>query len=451
VGTELGHIGVLPLDAAADGPVEFQRWAGLQPLAKSCFVSFSPDSKIVFISIHRGPLILCHFDQLFQVHVADVTVIKADYESLAFACRHPHAPGLHFLRGRFDGVLVVLELTDSGICLSALPPPARPIPKPEGAIAFFALFAGESSVGVVGANGNVYEIAPGDGVRPHFEFESTPRAVCVPASFWHSAHLAKTNLLVTDESGNQVPLNRKLQLSRKRVVLTVRTTDTRVVVGVQIAFWGAGASHIKVNGHRLPIETAGERKVAIPLAREEVGRPVEIEVHAAGSDIGMQSIEIFVARPADLAALPVVERDWKLAAVRITDFVDTGSDPRGNAAECAAVAVSAAEITAATRGDAADIRSILRLMYERPAVATACRRMILKAAAEEKWLEAEWAHAIVEACQGGALADEMRELLWRDFALLPVPLKEEIAPVVWESAFAEKKGGLWCFVAGVVN
>jgi hypothetical protein len=451
VGTLAGHVGVLPLDAAEDGPVEFSRWVGLTQTPKTCVVSYCAESSIVFISVARVSTILCHFEDLLQSTPPSLTILKStENESVQFVCRHPTVPSLHFLKGSHDGVLILLELTDRGICVSTLPPPAKPIPRPDGSsIAFCGVFAGDESVGIVAANGFVYEIAPGETNQREFEFEQPQTHVSVPPVFWPRCHHAKNGLSVTDESGSNISLGRRIQVNRKHMALSIKSTDGhRAVVGAHITFGGAGAASIKVNGRPVQLASSGERKVALPLSRREVGGPLVADIEAAGSEIIITGMEISAVKTSDLSPLVISEPDWRFGARDLTDFSDTGDDPRGNLVDCAVVAISAAEFAPAGRTEAGSVRTLLRLMYEHPSIATACRRIVLKAAADANWLPQEWGHALAETCAAGTIAAEMREIAWRDFALLPADIRTEIEPIMWTSL---GRAGLWTVVAAIVD
>lgn len=67
-----------------------------------------------------------------------------------------------------------------------------------------SIFVDGTSVGVVAANGNVYEIAPGEINQCDFEFEQQDTAVTVPPTFWLRANHARNGLSMTDGSGSQI-------------------------------------------------------------------------------------------------------------------------------------------------------------------------------------------------------------------------------------------------------
>lgn len=86
--------------------------------------------------------------------------------------------------------------------------------------------------------------------------------------------------------------------------LTLKSVDTsRVVVGAQVGFGGAGVADFKTNSRRVLMATAGERKVALPLTRAEVGTPMIAEFVAVGSEIIIIGMEVFVIKTASLSPL----------------------------------------------------------------------------------------------------------------------------------------------------
>jgi hypothetical protein len=359
----------------------------------------------------------------------------------------------------------MLELTDDGVCVSQLVSPVRPLPLPSGnELAFCGLFTSPGAVHIVAADGAVYRLASGKERGPLVvEFDRPPAPVdgdfSVPPTFWQRAELAVSDLSVVDETGMQLSgvlsgsRGHKTQINRKRMSIEVRSLNPkRAVVGVQIGLAvpnpTAFPDMIVVNGRARKIE---RRQVArlfgVPLTPREVaaGAPAHIEIVAAGSQIVLTAIDVYVV---GAIGRPSAVRDWRLEGTDLRDFIDVADGDCGDEAEFLAVSISAAEFAELGDGDQAALLRLLKLMYQRPKMATVCRRIALKAARSSPSLPRIWARAIHEVCLDGELPCESKSLMARDLALLPPDLRSD-AGGAWRAIGGD--GGVWAVVASLMG
>jgi hypothetical protein len=173
----------------------------------------------------------------------------------------------------------------------------------------------------------------------------------------------------------------------------------------------------------------------------EAGADVPIEVDYSGA-IEITDLDVYTI-PWEAKPAP----DWRSAAGDLRAFTDAPEPQLENDVEFIAASLSAAPFVARGPEDEEAAVGLIALMYERPKLAHFCRRIVLKAFGDAEALERLWARAIVDVCEHGCIAGEMRPLFWRDFALLPLAERDRIGAVVWGSM--GDGPGIYAVIAGL--
>jgi hypothetical protein len=137
-------------------------------------------------------------------------------------------------------------------------------------------------------------------------------------------------------------------------------------------------------------------------------------------------------------------------ATDVRDFVDVAEGPLDDEKMLVEVAISAANFAIDDpESDEKAVRGLLTMMYTVPKIALVCRRIVLKAYAENERLEQIWAEVITDVCDKGTVADESVDILWRDYALLAQENKEIIGPAIWK--LINKGTGVHAMVSALVS
>jgi hypothetical protein len=71
------------------------------------------------------------------------------------------------------------------------------------------------------------------------------------------------------------------------------------------------------------------------------------------------------------------------------------------------------------------------LMYQQPRIEVTCRRAVLRAFRERSVLMGIWTEAIKKVCQERVVHEELKEILWRDFACLDAEYQAKVGPEIW--------------------
>jgi hypothetical protein len=433
------------------GPVSLSRYVTFGFPIDSVTLSYSPATRIVFLATSSA-LFLFRPEQLIARSVTEYnSIAMRSARHSAFVANHPTIPSVHILAGPGEAGISTVELLSDAIVASRVPPP----PCVADAFPYFGAFPLRDSFAVITSDGQIcvlqsgrprggpslrYCPAPHDGPEDGEPF-------AVPPSFWAAATVDRSGFAIIDARGQSIPPKKLVfDVSPARIWLRLRS-QSHAIVGVALGF----RSHlrvrsVKVLNRRLSVATGPQKKLFVPLKPTEVrsGADLPIEIDFAGM---IEIAELDVYKTAWTAQGPVV--DWRSAASDLRTFADAPETMLSTDVEFIVASLSAAPFIANGPADDSAAVELLRLMYERPKLAPFCRRIVLKAFGSATNLERLWAQAIAEVCERGSLDSEMRDLFWRDFALLPLNERSVISPIVWKCRGEEPE--MYAIIAGLTE
>jgi len=189
----------------------------------------------------------------------------------------------------------------------------------------------------------------------------------------------------------------------------------------------------------------------LPLATSEIGAPCRIELGSnGGHDINCDGVNVFVMDRAKLSRgcggqESAAGVDWLENATSVFDFVDHRSEKPADGMLALLCSCSHAISADGPEMDDEVVSAIVRIMYARPAVATLCRRIIAKGVRDRERVLPLWVREIQRCIAGEDVSAESWQLLWRDVALLPMGLKDEVMATMWQSA--PQFSGVWTVVS----
>jgi hypothetical protein len=423
---------------------------------------------MMYLSSTNGTLSAGHIDSFVYMGRDCLFVIRSGQSlsstslALLFAVCHPTVPSLAFFRGLHNEVLTMIEFSDHGIAITSPPLPGKSIPDSRS---FLGVFPSGESISIILCTGLVLELRPGaPGKQPPLlivDYEppddGSGEEFIEPPTFWQGAESVHSDILITDDSGNDlsVLLVTRLsapRLSPKQLSLTVKSTHPkRALVGVILTFSAQSSvslpKAVMINGRVRELNGA-QGIVALALTQAEAARrvPAVINIVPSGLKMLLSHVEAFALAESAIPR-PLTGPDWRSYATGLTDFADAPEGVCTTDAEYFAALVSAAEFAPARDADRPAILALLTQMYERPRIALACRRILMKAAANLPALPAIWGDAISAVCQAGNVAEDAKRLIARDFSLLPPDVRHEIEATVW--AVVGVMGGFWGLFAGL--
>jgi hypothetical protein len=254
----------------------------------------------------------------------------------------------------------------------------------------------------------------------------------------------RSGYTLVDEAGQAVSLKKlKFDIAPMRIFVRSNTTG-HAVVGVAIAFSRMTlVRSVKVMG-RTHMVSSTVRKLFFALKPSEVSidNDVPIVIDHSGRSFELSDLDVYMC-PWKRAGV----NDWVTGGSNLNEFTDVSDATFDNDRDFISAALSAADIVAEGEADAEGAVSLLVLMYARSSIAHFCRRAVLKALGYAPELPRLWRRAIAIVCESGNLADDMRALFWRDFALLPQEEREKIDGRVWR--FVGDSAGPFCIIAGL--
>jgi hypothetical protein len=437
-GLASGRVAIAPCHAdASRGALSFPRVVRLaRHDAPALFLSYSRVSDIIFAADARGTLVLCRPAALLEhAPFVEHTIIPTG-ASFTFAACHPAFSGIHVLAASRGTDLALLEITDDGVAFAPLALPA------------LGVCALSDSICAIGSDGRLFTLAGGcTAHHPPIRFASPGGApeFRVPPTFWIRARIAPFTAATDDGADvTQRFLVSHALFDATRVALTRRPVDPGVaIVGVSLGCSGATSRAqprtIALCGRHTQVRRGFRGRFDLPLRPEEaaVGGAIRLEIETDVPPVQIDGLRVHVA------VVPRAAPDWRTGTTALTEFTDEPERAFESDAEFFAAALSAADVEAG-EGTA----EIVRLMYTRPRLAHACRRLLLKAfMGKEAELEDGWARGIATAVADGDIRGEGAALLWRDFALLPLEKRAALGDGIWR--FAAVGTGVHTLVAAL--
>jgi hypothetical protein len=456
------------------GPLDLTHFLAFPSMqATSVFVSHAPRTGFVFVSFARRPLLVCRAETLFQSpSISNCPLIANDghmfQESLVFVAGHPQNPSLHIFQTSHNGELFLLEFTQEGIACGPIGFAIPPVSVGDNSLLAVGGFEWQNTIGVIGVDGALAVLKPG---RSHahspleYSAEGKPSPstspdseedgslFTVPASFWIYSLSDPHGYTALDGKG--IDITQRLErghyiLDGAQPVLTLKSRNrSRAIVGIGITFGTSiqilTPSAIRISNRRHIVQKGAARRYNLPLKPNEVDSDgvVRIEFEGDASAVQIQDFMCYFTQWKPRSERATV--DWRNSAAKLQDFVDMAEGGFETDLEFLAASLSAASIER-DKGDRTAAIDLICLMYRRAAIASFCRRALLKAVDNPEELADVWAAAIHSACAEGGVDAKMVDLLWRDFQLLPPEKQKIVGQDVWK-AF----GGHGCVHALVVS
>jgi hypothetical protein len=169
-------------------------------------------------------------------------------------------------------------------------------------------------------------------------------------------------------------------------------------------------------------------------------RPAEVKTERAhtlefgGSHdrrVCLDGIDVFVIGAAAVPACrEVADFDWFADAATVFDFADGGARGRKGFAAIADQIVQVF-VMDAEKVDVSVIDVLVKKLYTCPEFARPARALLAKACRGNKDEAAVWGAALREIVVAGHVDDSLWRDVWRDLALLPEEVREDVAGVIW--------------------
>ncbi|OHT14039.1 hypothetical protein TRFO_15700 [Tritrichomonas foetus] len=450
---------------SGDGPVKLTSHipisGDISGLRSMC-VSYCEQWGILYVSASKSQLMIIRLTDVFRKngtsHLPYHIKCTGQLESLEFIGVHPEIPSIHFLRDRITGDTVMLDYSDNTISAFTIESPVRSVHP--GATSTFIT---KNDVILVANDGYFYRLVPGkfqSNVVMKLKRPSTNSSNSessgnagevdgltfdVPASFWISSHIETSHISVTEQSGRDISqiLTRRRYIfnDRRSVKLIITSNDTKnVIVGFKLCFERRSSRHspnsVKIFNRRYTSKVGYARDFCLPLKPNEVGygKSYKIEIFANNgvNEISIDGIDVFVVDGATLNLKhKEKEIDWMSSATKLTDYIDVSEVKCTSDVDFIIQAISAANYE--KENDEENLKKLFLWMYTDIKRSTACRRILLKSfSGNEEKFERACARAIKELCENEGPNNELKKIMWRDFALLSNENKKIVGHSIWK-------------------
>jgi hypothetical protein len=440
-----GQVAVEPVLVGTPLDTVFQTFVRWSSSASARFLTACPALRVVFSSGPGERLEVYHVSSLFE-NPARYAVGFAPEEpsDLRFLCQFPGCPSVLLFQNPQSGLMRLMEFTDGGIEMSALPlrTPASLFGR-EFDSCGFAPF--EKTIAVVHGDASISLLAPRAIVQEDRELGDMEE-YRVPLTFWNVASIAtqeNSSITGTDPSQNYGTLYSNspayFHQSVSNRVLTVHVSDPQLaIVGVMIWFERRDSgrpNHIVVKGRKYA--TKAERTYLFPLMPSEVRRGEKVDLvflSRPGSEIGMQGAVIFVMKWDAITPFvdpDVAQADWFSRPVKLTDFQDSPVLPKANWEIAALEAATAITVAGGDEVPQEMIEILVRIMYRIPWISLFARSALIRIVRAKPEAMVIWIAVLGELIRQGEISKDTWKYAWRDFALLEPDIQRSLQDAIW--------------------
>ena len=460
-----------------DGPIKLSKYVAFQSnlsLQKSSCISYSKDEDILFVSNSKSLLIFhasdffhklqetppanssSHTQQIMPLGNSIPLETPGVYE---FVGVHPFAKSLHFLKDRINSNILMLEITDKEISKFLIEPPTSQSLINNAGCSLIGFFISKENVYSVGIDGYFYKLVPGkfksevslkmnppnsEKLQSETDEEVDGFLFDVPASFWINSRIEKSMVSIIDHRGKDVSIlltGRRQTYSSSKVSFNITLNDTKnVIVGIKICIerrsYRPSPESVKIF-NRIYSPTCGyTRDFCLPLKKEEVGikrtYKVDIVPNEVSGEVTIDGIDVFVINANSLnLKSSTKDFDWISNSAHINEYVDVSEVKCNGDIDFIIQALGAAKYEPENNKEL--LKTLFIWMYTNQINPDVCRRIILKSAGDkEELLQEVCTDAIIEVCKNGnGPSNQIRKIMWRDYALLTKEQKSKIGNLIW--------------------